>query len=128
MTEWYERDVDATLEALESSREGLTSLEAARRLAQYGPNQLEEKRTRSPWLIFLGQFTEVMVIVLLVAALISFFIALYDPNESFTDSIMIMVIVVLNAILGFAQEYRQSRPWRRCASWPCRMCACTATA
>jgi Ca2+-transporting ATPase len=57
----------------------------------------------------LGQFTEIMVIVLLVAAAISFAIAIFDPHESFVDSIMIMIIVILNAILGFTQEHRAER-------------------
>jgi len=109
MTEWYERDIETTLDALETSHQGLSSQEVTRRLEQYGLNQLEEQETRNPWLIFLGQFTEVMVIVLLAAAIISFIIALFDPHESFTDAIMIMVIVVLNAILGFTQEYRAER-------------------
>ncbi|MEN6478344.1 MAG: cation-translocating P-type ATPase [Anaerolineales bacterium] len=109
MPTWYDRDIAEVMSALSTSMEGLDPAEAARRLKQYGPNQLEERRGRSPWLIFLSQFTDIMVIVLLAAAVISFLIALHDPNESFTDAIMILVIVILNAILGFVQEYRAER-------------------
>jgi Ca2+-transporting ATPase len=109
MAEWFTLDTDAALDALGTWREGLSADQVAQRLAEYGPNQLEERATRNPWLIFLGQFTEIMVIVLLVAAAISFAIAIFDPHESFVDSIMIMIIVILNAILGFTQEHRAER-------------------
>ena len=82
---------------------GLSEAEAAARLAEHGPNRLVERRRRSPVLAFLEQFTEVMVIVLIVAAVISLFI-----GET-VDAIMILVIVILNAILGFSQEYRAER-------------------
>ena len=73
MPTWYDRDIAEVMSALSTSMEGLDPAEAARRLKQYGPNQLEERRGRSPWLIFLSQFTDIMVIVLLAAA------ALVDP-------------------------------------------------
>ena len=103
MERWYLLDEGAVVEKLDSSLKGLDDRQAAERLQQYGPNQLEERRLRSPWSVLAGQFTEVMVIVLLVAAVISFFV-----GEG-TDAIMIMVIVVLNAVLGFTQEYRAER-------------------
>ena len=99
MPTWYDRDIAEVMSALSTSMEGLDPAEAARRLKQYGPNQLEERRGRSPWLIFLSQFTDIMVIVLLAAAVISFLIALHDPNESFTDAIMILVIVIIRSRL-----------------------------
>ncbi len=103
MAEWYSLDTDLALQRLGSRAEGLTESEAAERLAEHGPNQLEEKRGRSPILAFLSQFTEVMVIVLIVAAVISLLV-----GET-VDAIMILVIVVLNAILGFSQEYRAEK-------------------
>jgi len=103
MAEWHELERDVVLQRLESRPEGLTESEAAERLQRFGPNQLKERRGRSPWAVLAGQFTEVMVIVLLVAAAISFAIG------EFTDGIMVLIIVVLNAILGFAQEYRAER-------------------
>ena len=103
MERWYLLDEGAVVEKLDSSLKGLDDRQAAERLQQYGPNQLEERRLRSPWSVLAAQFTEVMVIVLLVAAVISFFV-----GEG-TDAIMIMVIVVLNAVLGFTQEYRAER-------------------
>ncbi len=79
---------------------GLSREEAQRRLETFGPNTLPEAKGPSPWRMFLSQFTEAMVILLLVAAAISW--ALDDVKEA----IAILIIVVLNAVLGFTQEYR----------------------
>ncbi|RJX20025.1 MAG: cation-translocating P-type ATPase, partial [Ammonifex sp.] len=76
------------------------SAEAGLRLQKYGPNVLIETRRKSPWLILWDQLTAVMMIVLIIAAVISFFVGDYK------DTIAILAIVVLNAILGFTQEYR----------------------
>ncbi len=95
---------DEVLKALDTSLEtGLSQAEAERRLAEYGANELTEQGLRSPWSILAAQFTEVMVVVLIVAAAIAF--AVGDPK----DTIAILVIVVLNAVLGFTQEYRAER-------------------
>ncbi len=103
MPEWYRLDVTQTFEQVDSQSEGLDEAEAQHRLTRYGPNQLEERKRRNPILAFLEQFTEVMVIVLLIAAVISFIV-----GET-TDAIMILIIVILNSILGFSQEYRAER-------------------
>jgi len=103
MIDWYKLERDAALQQLGSQVEGLTDEEAAERLQRFGPNQLKEGRLRSPLAVLGGQFTEVMVVVLLVAAVISFL------TGQTTDAIMILIIVILNAILGFTQEYRAER-------------------
>ncbi len=103
MTFWHTQQRERVYEELDTSPNGLDSAEARRRLERYGPNELEERGLRSPLRVLLGQFTEIMVVVLLVAAGISFAIG------KTTDAIMILVIVVLNAILGFTQEYRAER-------------------
>jgi len=100
---WYRKETDSVFEELDSSKDGLSSEQAEKRLEQYGPNELEERGMRSPWSVLLGQFTDTMVIILIVAAVISFFL-----GET-TDAIMILIIVVLNAILGFTQEYRAEK-------------------
>ncbi len=101
MADWYKLDSLAALADLGSDRkQGLTAAEAKRRLEQYGFNELIEKGPKSPWLIVWDQLREVMVVILLVAALVSGVLGEYN------DVIVIMAIVVLNAILGFSQEYR----------------------
>ncbi len=101
MSEWYQLPADEVLQKLESDPEnGLTSAEAARRLEQFGPNELVEKGSKSPWLILWDQMKEPMVIVLIVAAVVSLLLHEYE------DAIIILAIVILNAIIGFSQEYR----------------------
>jgi len=93
--------LDEVLEALDTSpKTGLSQAEAERRLATVGPNELTERGLRSPWRILAAQFTEVMVVVLIVAAAIAFAVG------DLKDTIAILVIVFLNAVLGFTQEYR----------------------
>ena len=82
---------------------GLTDSEAASRLATHGPNLLPEAHGRGPARIFLAQFADFMVIVLLAAAVVAGFV-----GEA-QDTVAIGAIVVLNAILGFVQEYRAER-------------------
>jgi len=82
---------------------GLSMDDAARRLAQHGPNALPEGRQRGPLRIFLSQFNDVMILVLLVAAVIS--MALGEVE----DALAIAVIVTLNAAIGFFQESRTER-------------------
>jgi P-type Ca2+ transporter type 2C len=103
MTAWHTMTWEHVLESLNAAREGLTSGEAEERLARYGPNQLEERGLRSPWKVLLGQFTEIMVVVLLIAAAISL------AMGHGTDAVVILIIVILNAMLGFTQEYRAER-------------------
>ncbi len=82
---------------------GLASPEALARLARHGANELATAPGRSPWLMLAGQFTDFMILVLLAAALVAGWVG--EPQ----DSIAIVVIVVLNAAIGFAQEYRAER-------------------
>ncbi len=101
---FHTRDAASILEELAvDAITGLTTAEAERRLAETGPNELVETGGTPPWRIFLNQFTDVMVIVLMVAAAIA--AAIGDVN----DAVVILVIVVLNAALGFVQEYRAER-------------------
>ncbi len=100
---WQNLETDAVLLKLESSDTGLTTAEAQARLAQFGPNSIPEKRPRSLLAMLLGQFADFMIAVLLVAALISGFIG--EPQ----DTIAILVIVLLNAIIGAVQEFRAQR-------------------
>ena len=80
--------------------QGLGADEAAARLSRYGPNELVERGGRSPWRILLEQLTGTLVLILIVAAVVS---ALVGDVK---DAVAILAIVVLNAILGFVQEYR----------------------
>ena len=100
---WHTRDYETAIEELGSSQKGLTREEAEKRLAEYGPNLLEEKKKRTVFAMFLDQFKDFMIIVLIAAALISGFLG------DAADTIAIVVIIVLNAVIGFVQEYRAEK-------------------
>ncbi|MFQ5398173.1 MAG: cation-translocating P-type ATPase [Anaerolineae bacterium] len=104
MTTWSQWETEPLLAELKSDWErGLTVAEAERRLSHYGPNELVEQGTSSPWRILWEQLTAVMVIILIITAIISAFIG------DVKDAVAILVIVVLNAVLGFTQEYRAEK-------------------
>jgi Ca2+-transporting ATPase len=102
-SDWHTVAPEEILRQFETSVEGLSTATARHRLAEHGPNALPEKRRRSLLMILLGQFSDFMIIVLLAAALISGLIG--DPQ----DTIAILVIVLLNAIIGAIQEFRAER-------------------
>jgi Ca2+-transporting ATPase len=79
---------------------GLTAEEAAARLLRYGRNELVERGRKPPWRLFLEQFTNAMIVVLLVASVITALLGDYK------DTVVIMAIVILNGVVGFVQEYR----------------------
>jgi len=91
------------VEKLQSSDKGLASEEARHRFEHYGPNELIAKRRKSLWMVFLDQFKNFMILVLIAAAIVAGVIG--EP----VDSIAIAVIVILNAVLGFVQEYRAEK-------------------
>ncbi|QDU39987.1 Calcium-transporting ATPase 1 [Maioricimonas rarisocia] len=101
---WYSRDIEDVLSDLGSDPEqGLSEAEAAERLEKYGPNELIETGGRGPWEILWEQISAPLVVLLVVAAIVSAFLGEY------TDAIAITAIIVLNAILGFVQEYRAEK-------------------
>jgi Ca2+-transporting ATPase len=95
--------VDEALHLLGTTRVGLSQTDAIARRAQYGPNVLDEPPQRSPLATFAAQFADVMIVVLIAAAVISGVIG------DLTDTLVIAAIVLLNAILGFVQECRSQR-------------------
>ncbi len=111
--QWHAKTEEEVLETLGTGARGLSSEEAKNRLAQYGPNKLIERGGVSPLKIFLGQFKDIFVLMLLAAIVISLFIAFNESAaptlEDYADSITIGVIVALNAVVGFVQEYRSEK-------------------
>jgi len=105
---WHAADVESVLESLGSSVEGLSEEEAQRRLEEYGPNELREERRVTPLELFVGQFKSVLVIILVISAVVSAYISMRQ-GEPYTDTYVILAIVVLNAILGFVQEFRAEK-------------------
>ena len=101
---WHTLSVDEALDALQSDADrGISNQEVKSRIQQYGANELIEKAGRSPLQIFIDQFTNIMLIMLMAVAVVS---AILDISKSQfpKDAIAITVIVLLNGILGYAQE------------------------
>lgn len=98
---FYTQSQKDVLEAVESNIDGLTSQEAKARLDAYGHNELEEGEKRSLVAKFLDQFKDLMIIILLVAAVLS---VITSGGEGVTDAIIILTVVVLNAAFGVYQE------------------------
>ena len=100
---WHQKGLKEVVEDLRASLQGLSSEEARRRLEEYGPNELKEGKKKTLLGRFLDQFKDFMIIVLMAAAVIA--VAMGEVNST----IAIVVIVILNAIIGFVQEYRAEK-------------------
>ena len=100
---FYSMDSLNALEELKSTKDGLTTAEAEKRLAQHGKNKLAEGKKESIIVKFFKQMADPMIIVLLVAAVLSGVTAVYE-GESFADVFIILFVVILNAVLGVIQE------------------------
>ncbi|MDO8966916.1 cation-translocating P-type ATPase [Algoriphagus sp.] len=100
---FYQNSIDEFFSQLKSQKEGLTRSEAAKRIQEIGPNILLEKKKKPAWVLFLAQFKDFMILILAAAAVISGIVG------DLTDTIIILLIILLNALLGFTQEYRAEK-------------------
>jgi Ca2+-transporting ATPase len=112
--QWHAKSVEETLKDLNANENGLKTDEVDERRKTYGYNELVEKKRITPLQILLNQFKDIFVIMLLVAIVLSALIGWYKSAGSgaldeYVDAITIGAIVVLNAIVGFVQEYRSEK-------------------
>ena len=98
----YTQTEEQVLSSVQSTKEGLTSAQVKERLEKYGPNALQAGEKTTILQKFINQFKDFMIIVLLAAAVISFFA--HDGAPDPTDAIVILAVVILNAIVGVIQE------------------------
>ena len=102
---FYSESKEEVLRAAETDGTGLKSEEAAKRLNENGRNELASAKKKSLFVKFLEQFKDVMIIVLIAAAVVSAAVAIFEKNYSdLIDSGLIMLIVIVNAIIGVTQE------------------------
>jgi len=94
---------EEVLKALNSTETGLSQAEAQKRNAEYGPNELQKEKGRSPIKMFFEQFTDILIIILLIATALSIVIG------EIIDAIVIIAIVLATAILGFVEEFRSEK-------------------
>lgn len=103
--EFYSKKLEDVLSQLGTTQDGLSSAEAEKRLAENGKNELSQGKKKSLLAKFFAQFKDVMIIVLIVAAVVSAVIAVVENQYGdLIDSGIIMFIVIINAIIGVAQE------------------------
>ena len=100
---YYSKSVSQALEAQQADQKGLSDQQARTRLEQYGPNKLSEGKKKSVLQIFLEQFKDLLVVILIVAALIS------AASENVESTIVIFAVLILNAILGTVQYLKAEK-------------------
>lgn len=103
---WYQADKQEVLKELNTSEQGLSDKEVQERRKQYGPNELQAAKQRSRLAIFLSQFKDVMILILAAAAIVSIV-----AGET-TDAIVILAIILVNAVIGYYQEYNAEKSIR----------------
>lgn len=101
---WHSLSCKETEEFLHTSEEGLSDAEAAKRLEQYGKNNLRQKKPKSIAKMIWEQITDVMVLILIAAAIFSFVMSFFEDGEGLAECIVILVVIVLNATIGVVQE------------------------
>lgn len=115
---WYSSHLDDVAQELKTDLEkGLSESEAAIRLQEYGTNKLNEKKPRSFFHRFLDQMKDAMVIILILAAIVSLGLSIYNfiqgTEGRWIEPIVIVLIVIVNGLLGVIQERKQRLPSRR---------------
>jgi Ca2+-transporting ATPase len=114
---WHAKKIDEVMHDLDVTHEGLTSQEAQERLKKHGYNELIAKKRKSALSMFLGEFKDIFILLLIAATIFSAIIGYYDVvsgaeegvMEAMADAIIIGAIVILVAITGFVQEYRAEK-------------------
>ena len=106
---WFTQTVDETISTLKTDVEkGLPIEEIKKRQEEYGLNELKAKKKKSLFIKFLEQFKDFMIIILIISAIISGIVGVAE-GEGITDTIIILLVVFVNAIIGVAQENKAEK-------------------
>ena len=100
---YFDKTVPQTLEQVKATANGLTAQEAARRLEEHGPNQLAEGKKKSPLVVFLDQFKDLLVFILAVAAVISM------VSGNVESTLVILAVLIMHAVLGTVQYLKAEK-------------------
>jgi Ca2+-transporting ATPase len=107
---WHAVGTEETLKQLDSKETGLSQEEVQKRLQQYGTNELQKEKGISPIKMFFEQFTDLLIIILLIAMFLSIGTAVYQGTvEEIYDAVVIFAIILACAVLGFVEEYRSEK-------------------
>jgi magnesium-transporting ATPase (P-type) len=104
--DWYQLDAKEVFRKLTTSEHGLTGVEASKRLSEYGPNQLAEEQKVSKMKILVHQFTSPLIYILFIAAVVTGLL------REYIDTGVILAVILLNAIIGYIQEFKAERSVR----------------
>ena len=109
--EYFSSKAEQVLQSLQTDpAQGLSAAEAAKRLEQHGANVLREKKKKTNLQRFLDQFKDVMILILIAAAIVSFVVACVEGNPGeFFEPALILLIVILNAVMGMLQESKAEK-------------------
>ena len=106
---WYNNEVEEIIKHLKTDTEkGLIDQEVSQRQQEKGFNELEQREKESILIKFLKQFKDFMIIILIIAAIVSGIVGIYE-GEGITDTVIILIVVVLNAIIGVSQELKAEK-------------------
>ena len=108
MENYYNLEIEEIEKELNTNKEGLSNQEYDLRIEKYGFNELTEKKKESILVKFIEQFKDMMVLVLIIASIISGIIDLSN-GEGLTNTIIILAIVIINAVIGVIQEVRAEK-------------------
>ncbi|MEF8842842.1 MAG: cation-transporting P-type ATPase [Haloarculaceae archaeon] len=112
--DWHRVSLDSVFEALSTDGSGLTGEEATARLEEYGPNEIREEESVSPLELFVEQFRDVLIYLLILAAGLSLAVGLLPGEEpNYVDAGLILLILLGNGVFGFVQDYRAERSMER---------------
>src|SRR3989338_3325746 len=100
---YYQKTPQQILEEYKTTEKGLSKEEVERRIQEHGYNELKAEKKESPFLLFLDQFKSLMIVILIIAAIISIIF------DEINDALVILAIVIINAVIGFVQEYKAER-------------------
>lgn len=100
---YYNNDINEIYEAFETSYDGLNENQAVERIRKYGLNQLDERKKKSKIRKFFDQFNDMMIIILIIVAVVMGLYGIFYTHD-YTDTIVIGIVVIINAIMGFIQE------------------------
>ncbi|WP_028041903.1 cation-translocating P-type ATPase [Candidatus Stoquefichus massiliensis] len=100
---YYQKSIEETLKECQTSKNGLSENNVERRHQEYGYNVLDEKKKESPLIIFLKQFQDLLVIILIIAAIIS------GVSGQFESALVIVVVIIVNAVLGTVQTLKAEK-------------------
>ncbi len=105
MKNFYQQSIEQVFADVDSDENGLTSIEASERLKTNGENVLEQKKKKSPFTIFLSQFKNMMILLLILVGIVSLVYSIVT-NESLLESIVVFGCVLINSLMGFFQELK----------------------